>query len=206
MIIMLIALGMMLGIRIERQQHAQAANRDPTAGLAADKKAVLPAVPLSEAKKISEAPEEAVAPKKKEDVVKASTRPEPVSESAKAQPEPTATPVKNEPEVALKKSETQDTAATVKKTTASVSEKAARPGHYAVQVEATQDENKASSRVEILKNKGLIAYIDEVYLEGKGRYYRVMVGPFQTKAEAQKSRDTLKKDSRFKESFIKYIP
>jgi cell division septation protein DedD len=79
-------------------------------------------------------------------------------------------------------------------------------GHYAVQVASSQDKIMADSMVKILKGKGFETYIEEIDLKAKGRFFRVMVGPFQTKVKAAEVRGKLIKDSRFSDSYIRYLP
>ena len=206
MILMLIALGMMLGIRIERQQQAKDAGIGQTAGLPVKKKAALPTGSASKAKKAKSNTTEAAASKEKKSVAKASTAAKAKAEPAKDQPEPSTAPTQTKQEETSKEPIPTKTVVEAKEPTAPAPEKTVRPGHYAVQVESSQDKNKASLQVEILRKKGLKAYVKEVDLEGKGQFYRVMVGPFQTKTQAAEAKDILNKDSRFTDSFVKYIP
>jgi septal ring-binding cell division protein DamX len=78
--------------------------------------------------------------------------------------------------------------------------------HYAVQVSSSQDKSMAASYTEVLKGKGFASYVEEVDLGDRGRFFRVMVGPFKTEAEAKKARGQLVADSRFVDSYIRYLP
>ena len=79
-------------------------------------------------------------------------------------------------------------------------------GHYAVQVEASQDKSRAGLQVDLLKKNGYDAYLEPIDLGARGRFFRVMVGPYGTEAEAKKVRTGLIRDSRFSESYIRYLP
>ncbi len=127
-----------------------------------------------------------------------------------------AEPAESSSPVALPKTEVKPKAASAApaktkapapaKDTSPPPKKAVQRGHYAVQVESSQDRTKASLQVRLLKDKGFKSYLEEVDLGDKGRYFRVMVGPFQTKAEAGKVRSALAEDSRFTGSYIRYLP
>jgi cell division septation protein DedD len=213
MVLTLIALGMMLGIRIERQQQAQVMGHRPSGGTPAQKMAALPtgsalkkekSTPEIGAAQTREVKQIKAATSETKKVAKAVTSTGAESEPAESQPapKPVTAPVKQAQPVA----EPTATEAAVEAEKPVASEKTVRRGHYAVQVEASQDKAKADLQVEILKKKGLKAYIDQVDLGEKGRFFRVMVGPFQTKTQAKEARNTLSEDSRFTGSFIKYIP
>ena len=180
---LLIALGLALGIRIERYQQPQ------TAGLS----------------RTPDAPE-AVSPpagsaiKKAGDAATRKSQP-PASEASGAKP------VKPKPAPKPRAVEPKPAKAVTPPTQPKTKAKPAAPrGHYAVQVESSQDKGKASLQVETLIRNGFSAYIEQVDLEGKGRFYRVMVGPFQTKTKAKEAQGALARDSRFTNSLIRYIP
>ncbi len=189
MLMFLIALGLMLGIRIEKSQQTQTAG---LSGAPAPKAAV--ARPGSEAEKENrEAASPAVEPTK--------AKPVPKPAAVKAAPrkvaprivKPTPTPVAPTPvkTVAAKPAKT---------------EPAPRRGRYAVQVESSQDKSRAALQVETLKKNGFPAFLEQADLGDKGRYYRVMVGPYQTKTQAKEAQSALARDSRFTNSLIRYIP
>ena len=54
--------------------------------------------------------------------------------------------------------------------------------------------------------RSIMDKIEETQLENRGLYFRVMVGPFRTRAEAVKAQSALAKDSRFAGSYIRYLP
>ena len=78
--------------------------------------------------------------------------------------------------------------------------------HYAIQVESSSNKGRATLQIDVLKKKGFAAFIEEVNIEGKGTYYRVMIGPFLTKAQASDERNSLMKDPKYANSLIRYIP
>lgn len=184
---LLIALGLALGIRIERYQQSQ------TAGLSR---------PLDAPEAVS--PPAGSAIKKAGDAAARKSQP-PASEASGVEPvkpKPAPKPRAVEP----KPAKTVTPPAQPTKPVAAKAEPAAPRGHYAVQVESSQDKSKASLQVETLIRNRFSAYIEQVDLEGKGRFYRVMVGPFQTKTQAKEARDALARDSRFTDSLVRYIP
>lgn len=184
---LLIALGLALGIRIERYQQSQ------TAGLSR---------PLDAPEAVS--PPAGSAIKKAGDAAARKSRPS-ASEASGVEPvksKPAPKPRAVEP----KPAKTVTPPAQPTKPVAAKAEPAAPRGHYAVQVESSQDKSKASLQVETLIRNRFSAYIEQVDLEGKGRFYRVMVGPFQTKTQAKEARDALARDSRFTDSLVRYIP
>jgi len=77
---------------------------------------------------------------------------------------------------------------------------------FAVQISASQDKSIANSQAEQLKKKGFTAYIEEIDVAGKGRFYRVLVGPFQTEAEAGQIRGQIAKDSSFAGCYVRAVP
>jgi cell division septation protein DedD len=125
--------------------------------------------------------------------VKAVSKPEPAAGSGK-----TASSRKPAATTAAKTS--------LKKPVPTRQEKPEPRGHYAVQVEASQDKSRAGLQVDLLKKNGYDAYLEPIDLGAKGRFFRVMVGPYGTEAEAKKVRTDLVRDSRFSESYIRYLP
>lgn len=57
---------------------------------------------------------------------------------------------------------------------------------YSVQVAAFKDKGSAESMVEKLKDKGYKPYVQEATFSGKEAWYRVRLGPFPTKEEAER--------------------
>ncbi|HUR34255.1 MAG TPA: SPOR domain-containing protein [Vicinamibacterales bacterium] len=67
---------------------------------------------------------------------------------------------------------------------------------YAVQVAATNARGEADSIVKRLSGKGYSAYIEDP--KGRQKMFRVRVGTFKTRREAQTVADRLKKEEKFK--------
>jgi cell division septation protein DedD len=198
-VLLLIALSLMLGIRIERYQQTQTvapatpavmygsgAKQEPAALKAGVTETPAPAKPDAKSavstsvKSQPIAPKKAVAPKLAEQA-KPAPKPKKKAAAPKPAPEKEAKTPAPAPKVAPKK-------------------------HFAVQVQSSQDKAKAALQVDTLKKKGFDAYLEDVQLEGKGTFYRVMVGPFATKAQANEAKTALARDSRFTDSLIRYIP
>lgn len=72
---------------------------------------------------------------------------------------------------------------------------------YAVQVASSQSEEKALALVNRLKAQGYPAYIEEVELKGK-KWYRVRVGSFRNRDDAQKLVDKLKEKEGLKDAMV----
>ena len=72
---------------------------------------------------------------------------------------------------------------------------------YTVQVASSQSEEKALSLINRLKAKDYPAYIEEVELKGK-KWYRVRVGSFRDRIDAQRLVDKLKEKENLKESLV----
>ena len=62
-----------------------------------------------------------------------------------------------------------------------------------VQVESVKNLNDAGKMIIKLKKKGFPAYMATATISGKGKWYRVRVGPFNTKTEANMALNNLKK-------------
>ncbi len=78
---------------------------------------------------------------------------------------------------------------------------------YALQVSSSQDKALAYSLVEILGVQGYESYVEETALDSaSGTWFRVMVGPFQAREEAEAVLRTLNKDSRFAGLYLRYLP
>jgi len=67
-------------------------------------------------------------------------------------------------------------------------------GSTAVQVASTKDKGSAAVLVKKLKQLGYAAFSIRAEVPNKGTWYRVRVGPYRTKAEAEQMRDELMKD------------
>ena len=78
--------------------------------------------------------------------------------------------------------------------------------NYAIQIASSQDKALAESQRNILNKKGFASYIEVIDLAAKGRFYRVMVGPFQTKAEATNVQKQLTKDPTFADCYVRQLP
>lgn len=208
-VLALMALSLMLGIRIERFQK-------PSNFAIGESSRPAPLKPPSEpdkelikdGKAAAAQPQEAPpgAPEKPEAKATAPSKQPPASEKPEAA-EPAPAP-KPEPKVAAPapKPEPKAAAQTPKPAPPPVKKEESPTLHYAVQVASSQDKSMAASHMEILKGKGFASYIEEVDLGAKGRFFRVMVGPFQTEAEASEARSRLITDSRFADSFVRYLP
>ncbi len=61
-------------------------------------------------------------------------------------------------------------------------------GRYTLQVVSYREEEAAELFAEALRSKGHDAFILEAEIEGRGTYYRVRIGPFETMGEAQRYR------------------
>jgi len=187
MVLLLIALSIMLGIRIER--HQQSASLIPREAPAPLEPVEPPPAVKAPVSKPAASPKAGTKPK-----AAPATKPSPkVAAPVKAaQPkEPAAAP-------AVAPQPSKPVAAPVVK--------AAQKAHYAVQVEASQDNTKAKLAVDMLKKKGFPSYLEETSVEGKGRFFRVMAGPYKTEAEATETQKALAKDSRFAGCYVRYLP
>ena len=74
-----------------------------------------------------------------------------------------------------------------------------------VQVASFLEKERALRTVEELKEKGLKPRIDSVTL-GDRLWHRIILGPYQDLSEAEKIRQTLKKESPFQPIFIRHYP
>lgn len=79
-------------------------------------------------------------------------------------------------------------------------EKKEAGGIWTVQVNAFPDQNSAKVWVDRLKNKGYNAYVTEVQNKGKV-WYRVRVGHYDTREEAETIEDTLKNKENLTKAF-----
>lgn len=88
------------------------------------------------------------------------------------------------------------------KKTAKVDDKAkAGGGKFTIQVSAFQNRGQADHLVSNLKNKGYDAYIAQAVIPGKGIWFRVRIGHYASRDDAQKTANTLKR----KEGISTYV-
>jgi len=199
-VLLLVALSLMLGIRIERYQQSAGVVPPRTVQIPDPQPAAEGAAVGSATKPhVSATPNAtAVAPAKKE----AKAQPPPsAAPKIEAKPAPAPKPVA-QPKPKPKPKPAQQTS----EPATSTPKKEAPRGHYSIQLESSQDKTKATMQVELLKSKGYAAYLETVDLKDRGRFYRIMVGPFQTKEKAKAIQRSLAKDSRFTDSLIRYVP
>ena len=71
---------------------------------------------------------------------------------------------------------------------------------WTVQVNAFPDEKTAKTWVDRLKDKGYNAYLSESRVQGR-LWYRVRVGHFESREEAEKTQDSLRKREQLAKSF-----
>lgn len=76
---------------------------------------------------------------------------------------------------------------------AAARKKTAGAKRYSIQTGSFRKGDVAAARVAYLKNLGHTAYSTCVMLKGKGKFYRVVVGDFDTKKEAREKGETLVK-------------
>ncbi|UCD56027.1 MAG: SPOR domain-containing protein [Candidatus Hydrogenedentota bacterium] len=221
-VLALMALSLMLGIRIERYQRASevvAFERLPRAPVQAPSEpAGAPSeteTPVAEPQKATPAQAEkpaaqkVVSPKQpppappEPEEARAAEPPKPEEAKAAEPPKPEETkvaePPKPEPSVSTPKVEPRKQVPPPEK-------KEVPKGHYAIQVSSSQDKAMAISQAQVLKRKAFPAYIEAINLGAKGRWFRVMIGPFRTKAEAEKVLSRLAEDSSFAGSYVRYLP
>ncbi|MBU4582790.1 MAG: SPOR domain-containing protein, partial [Proteobacteria bacterium] len=55
---------------------------------------------------------------------------------------------------------------------------------YSIQVSAYQEKNKAEALAKEIQAKKFAGRVEEVYIQGKGRWYRVLLGQFENRAAA----------------------
>ena len=86
---------------------------------------------------------------------------------------------------------------------ASVKPTPASNGRYTVQIASFPEQGAAAEMENMLKQKTYPAYVQKTEIPGKGTWYRVRVGKFETKGEAQKFGDDLvAQESSVKSIFI----
>lgn len=225
-VLVLISLSFMLGIRIERYQQsarpviyetartlpsAAAAPTQPVPETAPEPAEIAPAAPpsLEEAKTGQVAESPSVAEATVEDVAPETKPIEPAEKPVEKKPVPEA------PKPVAQKEIVAPAPKPVEKKIAAPAPKPPAPEpkkvetsrlHYAVQVAASQDKTQAEFQKEVLGRKGFTSYIEVIDLPQKGRFYRVMVGPFKTDTEARSARSQLAKDPTFADCYVRYLP
>ncbi len=78
----------------------------------------------------------------------------------------------------------------------------AQSNRFTVQLEAAPSLDAAQEKVRQLKSQGIDAYIVKGQVPGKGTFYRVRVGMFQSQAEARKFGSDLQKQGVVRDYFI----
>lgn len=132
---------------------------------------------------------------------KAEAKPEPKPVEAKAEPTPPAPkpeqPAEAPPPAMDKK--LADAFSAAKKESASKPVAVAAPppaaGAFTVQVAASQQKDEADAVVQKLRGSGLRPYLTDVEIPGKGHWYRVRLGSFKNKADAEKYVRDLKRET-----------
>jgi cell division septation protein DedD len=214
LVLVLMVLSLMLGIRIEGYQRTgrdvphETARQLPAPQALPAQSADLQETPAT----AEEAPvEEPAAAEKSAAETAVSTPPAPAKteqpvQTPKPEPKPAVTAPKPEPKPAVtspKPEPAKTQPAEAKPVTVT---KEAPNKRYVVQVSSSQDKSMAASQTDILKQKGFAAFVEEADLGAKGRFYRVMIGPFPTEAEAQRIRSQVVKDPMFAASYVRQLP
>jgi cell division septation protein DedD len=216
MVFILMALSFMLGIRIERFQNAAAlAETEVMPPATITLKPPLPAVEEeSQGKKVAETPASADVAEEKELQAPA---PEAIEEQSEADKTPVSTKDVSAPPVEQPK-EKPKAVVEVKESASppppkpAPEKKVAQPapavvsGHFGVQVSSSQDPKMAALQVAELKKKGFPSFTEETVIEKKGKFYRVLVGPYPNEAEAETALSKLKKDANFVDSYVRSLP
>ncbi len=68
---------------------------------------------------------------------------------------------------------------------------AAAKGHFEIQVAAHQDEKKAEQIAQKLKPLGFASRVAAKEIPGKGKWFRVIVGGFETRGKAKAAADRI---------------
>lgn len=111
-----------------------------------------------------------------------------------------AKPAEKAPEKSKAKAEAKPKADSKKTAKVDTKPKAAG-GKFTIQVSAFQSRSQADHLVSNLKNKGYDAYIAQAVIPGKGIWYRVRIGTYGSRDDAQKTANTLKR----KEGISTYV-
>jgi cell division septation protein DedD len=217
MVLILMALSMMLGIRLERFQRTMGLDATEVA----QKEVPLAPAPSAETEAQTvpaEALENAdVAPADVPQAAEKSVDAPPQAQPAPAPAAQVAQPAKQKSaqEAVAQKPVAAPLPVSHKEIVQPVpppsSQKAAQAppagkGYFAIQISSSQDKALATHQMEELKAKGFHAYVQEIAIEGKGKFYRLLIGPFKTEAEATVTLNKLKKDSSYAGSYVRYLP
>jgi cell division septation protein DedD len=207
-ILLLIALSIMLGIRIEKYQRPYEAFAPENAP------SVIPPAPVEPMQALPETDTNASPSAASAATPEAAPAPSPVAAmptQTTAAPAPAAAE-KPKPMEPAPAPEPQPKPAAVPPKKVEPSKPAPPPTkkeppktQYAIQVSASKDRAMSASEADILKNKGLPAYVEEIVAADKSKLYRVKVGPFSSEAEANKVKSQLVKDSRFAGAYIRPV-
>ena len=133
-------------------------------------------------------------------------QPPPVTKTQETRGADEVTPIDVEPPapkqetLVTEKTEEKKAEATATPPTTAADERKPAGQSWTVQVNAFPDENSAKIWVDRLKNKGYNAYVTEVRVKDK-IWYRVRVGHYDTRAEAEKVEETLKNKENFAKAF-----
>ncbi len=73
---------------------------------------------------------------------------------------------------------------------------------FAIQIKALRDLEMAKGYTKMLKDEGIDAYWSEMYLEGKGTLYRILMGHFVSRDDALKYMKKNNIDGNYPGSFI----
>lgn len=123
-----------------------------------------------------------------------------VAESKEKNPTPTSTvvPVRSAEKKAEKTGLTQVTAKKIERTSGDSQESGK---NWRAQVNAYPDERSAKLIADRLKSKGYNAYVSEVQNQGK-TWYRVSVGRYTSRDEADKTLEALRNKENFSKAFV----
>jgi len=103
-----------------------------------------------------------------------------------------------------KKAEEVKTVAKVKPVAPKVKQSAAQPhGVYAIQALSSKNKEMTEKEIAKLKKKGLPAYLVTMDLENKGVWYRIYVGKFAEKKQAENYLPTVKQI--YGDCFIRFL-
>ncbi len=103
-------------------------------------------------------------------------------------------------EVAAPSTQTSSSPAAVSPSAETISQASPTKKLYTIQVHSFQDQTKAQKSLEALKKAGYTPYVISRDLKEKGIWYRVCVGEFENKEEANTKLAELKQ--KYKDSFV----
>ena len=119
--------------------------------------------------------------------------------NSKAEPRESKLPARQELASVAKRAEDKPATAARKLQPAEADAKESRKP-WTVQVNAFPDENSAKTWVDRLRDKGYNAYLSESRIQGRV-WYRVRVGRFESREEAEKTQESLKKREHLAKAF-----